>query len=114
MFQEVANLKILRDAGAKEIHMRVSSPPFLHPCFFGTDIRSRELLIACKMPLEDICGAIGADSLGYLSIEGARRMAEHAHIGFCDACFTGNYPIEVPDSLPVDKFSQKIVGGTGK
>lgn len=107
-------VKLLRDAGAKEIHMRVSSPPFLHPCFFGTDIRSRDLLIACKMPLEDICEAIGADSLGYLSIEGARRMAENAHIDFCDACFTGNYPIDVPDSLPIDKFSQKIVGGTGK
>ncbi|MCI9273508.1 MAG: amidophosphoribosyltransferase [Clostridiales bacterium] len=101
-------VQMLRDAGAKEVHMRISSPPFLHPCYFGTDIDSRDKLIACRMPLDEVCKAIGADSLGYLSIEGIHGIAKEAKIDFCDACFTGEYPIEVPDEKPVDKFSQKI------
>lgn len=101
-------VQMLREAGAKEVHMRISSPPFLHPCYFGTDISSRNNLIACRMSLDEVCKTIGADSLGYLSIEGIRGIAKEAKIGFCDACFTGHYPIEVPEELPVDKFAQKI------
>lgn len=101
-------VQMLREAGAKEVHMRISSPPFLHPCYFGTDIDSRDKLIACRMPLDEVCKTIGADSLGYLSIEGIHGIAKEAKINFCDACFSGNYPIEVPDEKPVDKFTQKI------
>ena len=88
--------------------MRISSPPFLHPCYFGTDIDSRDKLIACRMSLDEVCKTIGADSLGYLSIEGIHGIAKEANIHFCDACFTGKYPIEVPEEKPIDKFSQKI------
>ncbi len=101
-------VQLLRDAGAKEVHMRISSPPFLHPCYFGTDIDSRDKLIACRMSLDDVCKHIGADSLGYLSIEGVNSIAKEANIHFCDACFTGKYPIEVPDEPPVDKFQVKL------
>lgn len=101
-------VQLLRDAGAKEVHLRISSPPFLHPCYFGTDISSRDNLIACKLTMEEICQELGPDSLGYLSIEGIHSIAKEANLGFCDACFSGHYPIEVPDSLPVDKFTRKI------
>ena len=101
-------VQMLREAGAKEVHMRISSPPFLHPCYFGTDIDSRDKLIACRMSLDEVCKTIGADSLGYLSIEGIHGIAKEANIHFCDACFTGKYPIEVPEEKPIDKFSQKI------
>ncbi len=99
---------LLREAGAKEVHMRVSSPPFLHPCYFGTDIDSREHLIACQMPVEEIAKTIGADSLGYLSISGVNQIAEGACCGFCDGCFTGNYPVQVPSTVQKNKFEQKI------
>lgn len=101
-------VKLLRDAGAKEVHMRISSPPFLYPCFFGTDIKSREALIACKTDVEGVRKYIGADTLGYLSLQGIHDIAPDADVDFCDACFTGNYPIEVPDKIPTNKFSQKI------
>lgn len=101
----VANL---RAAGATEVHMRISSPPFMHPCYFGTDISSREHLIACKMSIDEIRDHIGADSLGYLSIEGVHAIAKESNLSMCDACFTGRYPIEVPDEMPKDKYDQKI------
>jgi len=99
---------LLREAGAKEIHMRISSPPFLHPCFFGTDVDSRDALISCQMTLDEICEHIGADSLAYISIDGARGIAKNANCNFCDACFTGNYPIPVPSEKPKSKFEQKL------
>lgn len=101
-------VNLLREAGATEVHMRISSPPFMNPCFFGTDIDSKENLIACKMSLEEICQEIGADSLGYLSIDSVNRIAKNANCGFCDACFSGNYPVEVPNEMPKDKFEKKI------
>jgi len=87
---------ILRNAGAKEVHMRISSPPFLYPCYYGTDVPKREHLIACRHKMEDIPGIIGVDSLGYLSVERVHEIAPDATCGFCDACFTGNYPTEIP------------------
>ncbi len=99
---------LLRDAGAKEVHVRISSPPFLNPCYFGTDISSREYLIACKLSNEEICKQIGADSLGYLSFDGLNRVAEHSYINVCDACFTGNYPLKIEDADFSDKFSSKL------
>lgn len=89
-------IKILRNAGAKEVHMRVSSPPFLWPCYYGTDVPSKDKLIACQYSLEEIGKVIGVDSLGYLDTKNLHQIAKGAKCGFCDACFTGNYPTEVP------------------
>ena len=85
---------MLREAGATEVHVRISSPPFLWPCYFGTDIPEREQLIAYNRTVDDICRMIGADSLGYLNIERLDEMAEGLPI--CKGCFTGNYPMEPP------------------
>lgn len=101
-------VSLLRDAGAKEVHVRISSPAFTNPCYFGTDIDSKENLIACKMSVEEIAKYIGADSLGYLSIDGVKRIAEGAGCGFCTGCFSGEYPMEVPKEMPKDKFEFKI------
>ncbi len=102
-------VKLLRDAGAKEIHMRVSAPPFKHPCYFGTDIDSRDNLIACKYDsVDEIAKAIGVDSLGYLSVEATHQIAREADVCFCDGCFTGNYPVPVPEITQKNKFDQKI------
>lgn len=101
-------IKKLRDAGAKEIHMRISSPPFINPCYFGTDISSKDKLIACKLDIDEICRFIGADSLGYLSIDSMMKVAENSGVDFCSACFTGDYPVDVTGENFVDKYSKKI------
>lgn len=101
-------VNLLREAGAKEVHVRISSPPFISPCFFGIDIDSKDNLIACKMSLEEIRKSIHADSLGYLSPENVLKIAPNAKCGFCSGCFTGKYPIEVPEEMPKDKFESKI------
>lgn len=101
-------VKLLRDAGAKEVHMRISSPPFLHCCYFGTDISNEEDLIANKMSVDDICKKIGADSLGYLSIDGLHEIVDGSNIGCCDGCFSGHYLADLPKSKFVDRFAQKI------
>ena len=90
------------------MHMRISSPPFLYPCFFGTDIDSQENLIACKMPIEEIAKEIGVDSLGYLSIESVNKIAQTTACGFCDGCFSGHYPVDVPNQMPKDRFEVKL------
>jgi len=87
-------VNMLREAGAIEIHLKISSPPFLHPCYFGTDIPSEELLIAYNRTNEEICDILGADSLAYLKIERLSEMADGLPV--CDACFSGNYPLEPP------------------
>ena len=87
-------VRMLRDAGAKEVHMRVSSPPFLWPCYFGTDVPAREQLIAYNRSVEDISRLIGTDSLDYLRVE---RLSEIVNnLGICKGCFTGTYPMEPP------------------
>ena len=86
-------VRMIRDAGAKEVHMRISSPPFLNPCYYGTDIDSRENLIAVHHSNEEICKMIGADSLGFLSVEDARKLAGSDPDHFCAACFDGKYPV---------------------
>ena len=102
-------VRLLRDAGAREIHMRVSAPPFLNPCFYGTDIDSRENLIACKYTQEEIARQIGVDSLGYLSVENVRQIAKGVHgTGYCTACFDGKYPTEVPAAPMKNRFEDKI------
>ena len=87
-------VKMLRDAGATEVHMRVSSPPFLWPCYFGTDVPAREQLIAYNRSVEEIRQIIGADSLGYLKIERLKELVNGLDI--CEGCFTGRYPMEPP------------------
>ena len=87
-------VKMLRDAGATEVHVRISSPPFLWPCYFGTDIPEREQLIAYNRSIEDIRKIIGADSLGYLGIERLEEMV--GGLSICKGCFTGEYPMEPP------------------
>ena len=102
-------VRLLRDAGAKEVHMRVSSPPFRYPCFFGTDVDSGENLIACRLhSAEEIAEEIGADSLAYLSVEAAHRLTGETGCGFCDGCFTGRYPICIPEDQGKSRFEQPI------
>ena len=87
-------VRMLRDAGAKEVHMRVSSPPFLYPCYFGTDVPAREQLIAYNRTVEEIREVIGADSLGYLRVERLGEMI--GGLPHCTGCFTGKYPLDPP------------------
>lgn len=101
-------VRLLREAGAKEVHMRVSSPPFLYPCFFGTDIRSKEHLIAANHTVEEIAEIIGVDSLGFLGVENVTKLADNPSLEFCTSCFTGRYPIEVPEIMPKEKYEFKI------
>ena len=89
----IANqVNMLRNAGAVEVHVRISSPPFMHPCYYGTDVPDEEHLIACSHTIPEICGIIGADSLGYLDTEDLDAMLGGDGFRYCDACFTGNYP----------------------
>ena len=99
---------LLREAGATEVHMRVSAPPFLHPCYFGTDIDSRDHLIACNHTVEEIARIIGADSLGYLSVDSVHKLANGCGCTFCDGCFTGSYPVPVPETGEKFRFEQKL------
>ena len=101
-------VKMLRNAGAKEVHMRLSSPPFLHPCYFGTDIDSTEHLIAHNHTVEEIAEIIGVDSLGFLNVDYLDKLAANSTCGFCTGCFTGKYPVEVSGAAVKDKFEQKL------
>ncbi len=96
-------VSLLREAGAVQVHIRVSAPPFVSPCFFGTDIPDKKDLIACRNTVEEIRRLAGADSLGYLSLENLHKLAPDAHCGFCDGCFTGTYPLEIREAPPETK-----------
>jgi len=102
-------IALLRRAGAGEIHMRVSAPPFVAPCYYGTDIDSRENLIANRHSAEEIAALIGADSLGYLSMEHTLQLAPGCG-GVCTACFGGEYPTQVPRHAGKTRFEGKIHG----
>ena len=95
-------VKMLRKAGAKEVHMRICAPPIKHPCFFGVDMATRGELIAAQKTIPQICEFIGADSLGYLSVKGLLKAVGLPRENFCLACFTGEYPI--PVQLEMDKL----------
>ncbi|MCE5343121.1 MAG: amidophosphoribosyltransferase [Eubacteriales bacterium] len=97
-------VSLLREAGAREVHMRLSSPPFRHPCYFGTDIDSTDNLIAANHSVEEIRELIGADSLGYLPVECLDKLADHSTCGFCKGCFTGVYPVAPPQEAAKNKF----------
>ncbi len=99
-------VKLLRDAGAKEIHMRISAPPFLYPCYYGTDIDSEENLIACHHSMDEIARIIGVDSLGYLPIEKLSKLIDSED--YCAACFQGEYPTKIPADLRKDRFERKL------
>ena len=88
-------VQLLRDAGATEVHMRSSAPPFLYPCYYGTDVDSQKNLVAWNRTVEEVRQIIGVDSLGYLSCENAHKLAENT-TGFCTACFDGKYPCTPP------------------
>lgn len=100
-------IKSLKAAGAKEVHIRVASPAFVDVCYFGTDVDKRENLIAHNKTVEEIRQEIGADSLEYLSLDSLREITKPCKVkGFCDGCFTGKYPIEVPKNIDKDKFEK--------
>ena len=101
-------VELLREAGAREVHVRLSAPPFLYPCYFGTDIDSRDNLIAAQHSIEEIREIIGVDSIGYLSCENVHKLADNAKLNFCAACFTGEYPCEIPKKAAKSRFEQKL------
>ena len=95
----IANLiRMLRRAGAKEVHVRIAAPPFRHPCYYGTDVPDTSQLIADRFSVQEICEQIGADSLGYMAVEDLEEMA--GGLPLCKACFTGDYPTEIAQRLP--------------
>ena len=101
-------VKLLRDAGAKEVHFLSSAPKFLNPCYYGTDIDSRENLIACHYSEEEIAKIIGADSVGYLDLAHAGLVSGGDGSGFCCACFDGAYPTEVPENPQKSRFERPL------
>ena len=102
---------LLRSAGAKEIHMRISAPPFLYPCFYGTDIDSRDHLIACHHSVSEIAGIIGVDSLGYLPLDSLASLCGNRD--YCSACFSGCYPTAIPEDTRKDQFEEKLSTAKG-
>ena len=102
-------VKLLRDAGAKEIHIRSSAPEFLNPCYYGTDIGSRAELIACKYTPQEMAKLFGADSVGFLPLEAVFELGVSGKCkGYCAACFNGDYPTEIPTESSDSKYDHKI------
>ena len=102
-------VKLLRDAGAREIHIRSSAPAFLNPCYYGTDIASRDVLIACNHTTEEMARIFGADSVAFLPLEDVFKLGISGRCkGYCAACFDGNYPTEEPQMSDDNKYDQKI------
>lgn len=97
-------VKLLFEAGAREVHVRITAPPIVYPCFYGIDMASRGELAAASMTIPEICEHVGATSLGYLSIDGAVRAVGRPHGQFCLACFNGDYPVPVPAELSKTAF----------
>jgi amidophosphoribosyltransferase len=97
-------VSLLRRAGAREVHVRISAPPIHHPCFYGIDTSIETELIASRMSVEQIREFVGADSLAYLSIEGVLRAIDLPRDRFCFACFDGRYPVPVPYDVASHKF----------
>lgn len=101
-------VQMLRDAGAKEVHLRITSPEIMWPCFYGIDTDTRDQLIAANMTLEEMNEWIGSDSLAFLSLDGLREaMPDVRTQGFCEACFTGDYPVPIPEELGRNSFGTK-------
>jgi amidophosphoribosyltransferase len=102
-------VKMIRDAGAKEVHLRISSPPTVWPCYYGIDTPNRQELIAATHTVDEIASYVTANSLGYLSIEGLYAALGEERLGYCDACFTGNYLLKFPQARPA--MPLRLVGG---
>ena len=102
-------VELLRRAGATEVHLRVSSPPIQHPCFFGVDMGPRKDLIAASNSLEDVRRFTGADTIGYLSVEGLMAAIGGKENGFCGACFTGEYPIPLQLEMDMQRQQNLVV-----
>ena len=102
-------VNLLREAGAKEVHVRLSSPPFTNVCYFGTDVSKRETLIAATHTVEEIRDIIGADSIGYLPLEACDKIASGSRCKFCKGCFTGEYPIDPPVRKHINKYDQPLM-----
>ena len=102
---------MLREAGALEIHVRISSPPVKWPCYYGIDFATRAELIGAEMTIEEIRSSIGADSLGFVSEEGLIEATKVAENKLCTACFSGKYPIQIPADLSEGKTRLEIVEG---
>lgn len=101
-------VKLLRDAGATEVHMRSSAPEFLNPCYYGTDIASRDVLIACNHTHKEMEEIMGVDSLGFLSVDSLGKLIDVPNkCGYCHACFTNEYPTEIP-TVKENKYANKI------
>ena len=103
-------VQAFRDAGASEVHMRISSPPVTHPCFYGIDTDTQDQLIAARLEIEEIEAHLGVDSLAYLSREGMLHCAQEQSENFCSACFDGNYPIPVEDGMRKSKLMLEPAG----
>jgi amidophosphoribosyltransferase len=103
-------VRMMRENGAKEVHVRITAPPIEHPCYYGIDMASREQLIAANKTIEEIREHLGADSLGYLSVDGAMDAVGIGERRFCNACFTGNYPIQVSSTFDRDGIAKGVVG----
>jgi amidophosphoribosyltransferase len=88
-------VRMVREAGAKEVHVRISCPPTISPCYYGVDTPTREELIASANTPEQICRFLGADSLGYISLAGLRQAVNDTYGNFCTSCYTGNYPTDL-------------------
>ena len=95
---------MLKSAGAREVHLRIVSPEVRWPWFYGIDTDTQDQLIAANMTNEEMCDFIGCDSLAFISVQGLHNAVCSEHEGFCDACFTGNYPVEIPDSIKAKSF----------
>jgi amidophosphoribosyltransferase len=90
-------VQVLREAGATEIHLRITCPPIAWPCFYGIDMSTRHELVASDLTVDEIRAFVGADSLGYLSLDGLVEASGGMREGFCRACFDGEYPVDVPE-----------------
>ena len=101
-------VKILREAGATEVHMRVASPPYTNKCYFGTDNTEKRNLIAARTNVEGIREELGLDSIAFLPLEDMLKVAPDANCGFCIGCFTGEYPVDITKANEIDKFNEKL------
>jgi amidophosphoribosyltransferase len=104
---------MLRDAGASEVHLRISSPPIKHPCLYGIDMSTREEMVAHERTPAEVAAEVGADSLAYLSMEGVYEATGGGPATHCDACFTGNYPLDGDDGTGDGKFALEVLAQSG-
>jgi amidophosphoribosyltransferase len=98
---------MLRQAGAAEVHLRISSPPYRHPCYYGLDTGTRAELLAARLEPDEIATFLGVDSLAYLGLDALRAAIGAPGAEFCDACLTGNYPVEVPVDLAREVLGER-------